>query len=462
MKKALIFLPDGVGLRNFAFTDFYKLGCEMGFDIQYWNHTIFPLKEAFGYNEIVIDYAKPHPLTDIYKRARKEIELKQNFKNFKDTAYLSYHFPPSYKGLKKALKNVMVEGLIALNNSEKGLGRIRSKINVLERRTAFYKKAKQQLEAYKPEVIFCTNQRALSAIAPILAARDLGIPTATFIFSWDNLPKGMMVVETDYYFVWSAYMKNELLQYYPFIEDAQIKIVGTPQFTPHFEVENFETKKDFFKKYALDINKKYICFSGDDITTSPFDQYYLEDLAETVKTLNKTGGQNLGIIYRKCPVDFTDRHQAVFEKYKDIITCIDPLWKNLGNGWNHVMPTPEDTKLLVNTVKYSELVINVGSSMAFDAVSHQVPCAYLNYNTEKGDTSQWNIDKIYKYIHFKSMPSKEAVLWIHKKEDFKTVITKVLNQDVSLEVTQQWFDKISKAPQQDASTRIWKAIESIL
>jgi hypothetical protein len=33
----------------------------------------------------------------------------------------------------------------------------------------------------------------------LLAAQQLGIPTATFIFSWDNLLKATMVVETDYY-----------------------------------------------------------------------------------------------------------------------------------------------------------------------------------------------------------------------------------------------------------------------
>jgi hypothetical protein len=44
----------------------------------------------------------------------------------------------------------------------------------------------------------------------LLAAQQLGIPTATFIFSWDNLPKATMVVETDYYFV-GDHMKLELL-----------------------------------------------------------------------------------------------------------------------------------------------------------------------------------------------------------------------------------------------------------
>jgi hypothetical protein len=37
-----------------------------------------------------------------------------------------------------------------------------------------------------------------------------------------------MVVETDYYFVWSSHMKQELLYYYPYINDDQIIITGTP------------------------------------------------------------------------------------------------------------------------------------------------------------------------------------------------------------------------------------------
>jgi hypothetical protein len=38
----------------------------------------------------------------------------------------------------------------------------------------------------------------------------------------------------------------------------------------------------------------------------PLDQYYLEDLAIVVRNLNAKG-ENLGIIYRKCPVDTTTR-----------------------------------------------------------------------------------------------------------------------------------------------------------
>ena len=141
-------------------------------------------------------------------------------------------------------------------------------------------------------------------IAPILACQDLGIPTATFIFSWDNLPKATMVIEPDHYLVWSKHMAKELQDYYPYIQKNQIQITGSPQFEFHFDDSHLQTREGFFKKYGLNLNKKYICFSGDDITTSPHDPEYLRDVLEAVKELN-TKGQNLGVIFRPCPVDFS-------------------------------------------------------------------------------------------------------------------------------------------------------------
>lgn len=44
-KKIFILLPDGVGLRNFAFSNFYQLGIDEDFAITYWNATPFDLKD---------------------------------------------------------------------------------------------------------------------------------------------------------------------------------------------------------------------------------------------------------------------------------------------------------------------------------------------------------------------------------------------------------------------------------
>ena len=171
------------------------------------------------------------------------------------------------------------------NSSEKGIVRIRKRINSLERATEKYRYCKAQLQAHQPDLVFCTTQRATQSISALLAAQDLGIPTVSFVYSWDNVPKAMQVVETDYYFVWSELMKNEVLKYYPFINERQVIVTGTPQFEPHYDAELLQTKEEFFATYNLDLSKKYICYSGDDETTSPLDQYYLEDLAKCCSKL---------------------------------------------------------------------------------------------------------------------------------------------------------------------------------
>ncbi|SDW86479.1 hypothetical protein SAMN05444411_102338 [Lutibacter oricola] len=456
MKKVFVFLPDGVGLRNFVFGDFYEIGKQKNIDIIYWNNTDFPIHE----NYIRVKQGKSNWLADLFKRSRSKIELKQSYKKFKDEAYLSYSFTQSFKTIKTAIKSSLVSMFSMLFNSELGLKKVRSYIEKFERNSEYYFNVKKQLQNEAPNFVFSTNQRPLKAIAPILAAKDLGIPTATFIFSWDNLPKGMLVLETDYYYVWSTYMKKELLKYYPFILEEQIKITGTPQFEPHFNKKLIIDKNVFFKKNNLDLNKKYICFSGDDITTSPNDQLYLEDVVKAIKSLNSKGF-NLGLIYRKCPVDFSNRHMSIYNEYKDIMVLVDPLWENLGNGWNRVMPTENDTSLLVNTIKNTEMVINVGSSMVFDYVCHNKPCAFLNYNTDKSVDKNWNIEKIYKYIHFKSMPSKDAVLWINSKNKIEEVILKGLEMK-NLSSTKEWFKTIAGEEPTKASNRIWESIAKVV
>ena len=130
-KKIFILLPDGIGLRNFAFSNFYKIGLEKNFEIKYWNNTPFDLT-ALGFDEIKIVGAKSNPLTDSYKNTRKHIELNLSIKAEKDTVYNTYRFPFTYKKIRPALKNLAANFLIKTHSSFKGLEKIREKIKKLE------------------------------------------------------------------------------------------------------------------------------------------------------------------------------------------------------------------------------------------------------------------------------------------------------------------------------------------
>lgn len=453
-KKVFVLLPDGVGLRNFAFSKFYEIGNQFS-EVVFWNNTPFNLSEL-NYPEIKINKPVLHPLTDVLKNGLIQASLTKNIKEENDYVYDSYRFPSSKIGLKNRIKNVIVYFINKNYSNQKALLKLRDKINKLESSTSYFNECIKTLQKERPDFLFCTNQRPIVAIAPILAAKKLNIPTATFIFSWDNLPKATMIVQTDYYFVWSEHMKKELLKYHSEIDEKNVFISGTPQFELHFNTNSYLDRKIFFDKYNLDLNKKYICYSGDDITTCPDDEKYLNDVAIAVSNLNNKG-HNFGILFRRCPVDFSDRYNEVLNKFKDIITPVNPAWERKGEGWNTILPTKEDNQLLVNTIKHTEMVINLGSSMVFDYTIFNKPCLYINYDVSNKLNKDWSVKKIYEFVHFRSMPSKDAVSWVNSPFDFENLILSKINSESNLEA-KQWLEKITLTPLNEASKRIWEVI----
>lgn len=459
-KKVFILLPSGIALRNFAFTNLNEIAKSKNLDVVYWNSTSFSV-EKLGYSEIRLEDIKTHWLTDILKNARKEIELNLNIKRTKDNVYNGYRFPRSNKHIKVKIKNIIIKLIIALFSTKKGLEKVKRLINTKERSTEYYNTCIRTLKKEKPDFVFCTNQRIVDAIAPLLAARDLKIPTGTFIFSWDNLPKATLVVDADYYFVWSDFMKKEMEEYYPKVNSNRVVVTGSPQFESHFDTNVLLSKNNFYELYNLNKSKEYICFSGDDVTTSPDDPKYLEDFAKAVTSLN-TKGHNLGILFRKCPVDFSGRYDFLLSEYKNVIVEVAPKWENVNNTWNTMLPTMEDSILLSNTIAHTLFVVNLGSSMVFDYAACNKPCAYFNYNQKEQLDINWDIYNCYNYVHFRSMP-EEAVIYFN---DSKTIETKILGiiKDYSktVEKANIWFDFICKAPQCDVSERILETMEVII
>lgn len=459
----MILLPDGVGFRNFVFTNFVNEAKKSGLEVVFWNNTRFDLA-SHGFKSILLPKIKHHFLSDIVKRAKIELFLELFADTYKDKVYLSYKFKNKFSNFSSLVK-IFLTLICKTCFKVIGIHKIQNYLNYLESTTPFYNACKNQLINEKPDFILTTNQRMLSSIAPILAAKSLGITTSSFIFSWDNLPKATVVIDTDYYFVWSQYMKNELVNYYS-IKNDKIKVTGTPQFEPYYDPQNIIPKDEFYNQFGLNVDTKYICFSGDDITTSPYDPYYLRDLAEILETYNQSNGScvKIGIIFRRCPVDNSNRYDLVLEQFKEIIKPIDPDWKTVGGSWSEVMPMPNDNNLLVSSVFYSECVVNVGSSMVFDFANFDKPCYYINYEVDENKDFNWSIDKIYKYIHFKSMPGKQAVGWINAKNDFLNVIEKrnTTNRFVDVDYTKTWFKIICEHPVEKSSQRIINQIINII
>ncbi|MBS7255489.1 glycosyltransferase family protein [Flavobacterium branchiicola] len=437
--KILLLFPDGVGIRNYlysnTFTSFEKDSILFhNFDME----TIAAIKKNTPIEEEVTIPSYNETVSE--KFLRELICLSRLYYNYSKTnnPSLLTNWNWNQKTVSKKVFYKTIEFLAPFFKKYSSILKLEIKYQKTIRRNPFYTEVTNILKKTKPGVVFCSHQRALKAATIFAAASDLGIKTTTVIYSWDNLPKARMALRADKYLVWSDHMKNEMAIYYPEINNNQIQVTGTPQFEFYQNPDNIIDKEVFYKKYNLDLNKKIICFSGDDTKTSPDDPGYLKDIAEEITKVNLQN--DFQILLRRCPVDFSGRFDEVVNQYRDLIKEAPPLWYfSKSKEWNAVYPSIEDVKLLISTAYYSDIVVNVGSTMAFDFGMFNKPCAFINYDQKNQVNSDWSVKTIYQFQHFKSMPDQNAVIWLNSKEE---VIEKIINKKGwnSTDYLHEWFN----------------------
>lgn len=437
--KILLLFPDGVGVRNYLYSDVFKgIQEELILFHNFDPETVATIQQNTSIGEAIV--------IPIYKESVREkflrelICLSRLYYNHSkvDNVALLKNWNWNQKKISKKIFYKLIERVAPFFKNYGSILKLEEKYQKAIRQNPFYDELVTILKKEQPKTVFCAHQRALKAATIFAAATDLGIKTTTVIYSWDNLPKARMALRADNYLVWSDYMKKEMSLYYPEINSEEILIAGTPQFEFYQEESNIINKEIFYQNYNLDPNKKIICFSGDDTKTSPDDPSYLRDIAEEITKANLQ--DHYQILLRRCPVDFSGRFETVVKEYKDLIREAVPLWYfNSSNEWNAVYPSVDDVKLLLSTAFYSDIVVNVGSTMAFDFSMFNKPCVFINYDQENKKNKAWSVQTIYQFQHFRSMPNKKAVIWLNSKTEIVAKLT--VEKKCSLEML-QWKELV--------------------
>lgn len=457
-KRICLLIPDGVGIRNYLYSDVIKYIDEAGHKVVVW-HALPEevIKIAEELHGVTIEAHRfdsyPDPfLIRLYREATTFARLRINAQTKGNKTILT-NWNTKRNTWGKKLLFPMAERLGSTLKSYKAVAKLEQRIYALQQKTAAYKIYQGQLKALNIDVLFCTHQRVPHVVSTMIAAQNLGIKTATAIFSWDNLPKARLPFRVDKYLVWSDYMKQELLEYYPEISEKTIAVTGTPQFDFYYKSELIQSREAFAQEHGLYPDKKWVLYSGDDKTTSPFDANYLADVAEQLK--NET---DLQILFRQVPVENTDRYQAVLNKYEPIIH-IPPKWTS-GAKWSNFYPEYGDVVLLVNLAKHCAGVINVGSTMALDFSNFNVPALYINYN--QAISENWSVKTIYSFQHFRTMENLDPVGWMNSKEEIAYKIRLALEHPEKIgPERKKWFERIAQPhPTKTASERIVEAIVS--
>jgi hypothetical protein len=255
----------------------------------------------------------------------------------------------------------------------------------------------------KPSLVFnASHVHSANAIQAVQAAQWLGVPTATFIFSWDNLTsQGRVIPPYDYYLVWNEAIKKQLLEIYKFLRPEQVFVTGTPQFDPHFHAASYWTREEFCQRVGTDPARPIVMYATGMPNHMPGEDEIVEGIADLLKGLNQFGPPQLLVrVYAK---DRSGRFEPLKHRRPDILFPAVP-WEP-----NWLTPLPEDLPLWTNTLRHSALGINVASTASLELCMFDKPVINVGYNPPSVPTSQLEYLRYYNFDHYRPVVESGAV-----------------------------------------------------
>ncbi len=414
MKKIGVVITDGVGYRNFVLSDFLVEAQKLFDEVVILSYLPSSVYKDVTCRVIELDAYEEKFINWFFRKIKEVAHLQLHKKdNFGIQDNLRVHYTKSKTPRGFATRFIFKFSSVFC--SERWIQRYHVWQQLSFRRESIVKQSKELLVRENFNLLFFTHQRP-SFIAPLVyQAEQLKVKTCSFIFSWDNLAsKGRMAANFDYFLVWSELMKQELLHFYSFIHEQNVQVVGTPQFESYV-LERFKsTKEDFFSKFDLNPNKKIICFSCGDVSTSKNDSLYIETIANAIST----GIIDAQLIVRTSPAEDAIRFSALFKKYPNIKWNF-PIWNLSREGhqetWSQRIPSVEDIKDLRALLENSDLNINMLSTMSLDFMQFDKPV--INTVFGNAQNGLYDDQRFLNYAHIVNVVNSNATKIVKNEKE---------------------------------------------
>ncbi len=460
MNNIGVVITDGVGYRNFILSGFIE---EAGKEFD--SVVIYSFLPASIYSVMppgckIVEMEADQETFPLWAfRKTKELAHLQNHRkgNFGIQDTLMINYPKGNN--RRARITKLLYRLTSLFHGESAI-RVYSKCqDAILRKKNITRQFAAMLKENRTKIIFFTHQRPAFIAPLIVAAKSNNIKTSAFIFSWDNLAsKGRMAGDFNYYLVWSELMKADLLEFYPNVKEENIAVVGTPQFEPYVMKKYGYEKAEFIREFSINPDIPTIFFTCND-STSLNDPIYLDILAKAIR--DKKIAKMVNLIVRTSPAEGIGRFEKLREKYPFIVWN-NPKWEltreNHPEPWSQRIPSAEDVSDLKALLEYSDIAINVLSTITIDSFLFDKPVVNPVFGNAQND--MFDDQKFLNYRHLQNLVKSNASHITLDEQAFISTINKLITEgDDKSPLRKSFCDLQIGKPLQGTSARIAKQIK---
>jgi hypothetical protein len=258
-------------------------------------------------------------------------------------------------------------------------------------------------DRHRPTLVLVATPGLIFAEIPLLrTARRRDVPTMAVDLSWDNLTNKLLPIRrVDRLIVWNSTMRREAheLHGYP-LED--IEVAGPPQFDGYFNRALRSSRTAFCRRVGLDPGRRILT-----LTTIPADSYPRHDLIiDRLLAAIGSGAieQPCDVLVRVHPRD--DLRQ--YERYAGMphVVVEKPFRATTRAADGHSVDVSVDnTRHLADTMCYSDVVLNVASTIAIEAAIFDTPVVNIAFDEVEAGARPFLKSPLryYSYTHYQQI-----------------------------------------------------------
>lgn len=309
---------------------------------------------------------------------------------------------------------------------------------------------KRIFEKYKPILVIVPTAHKLYDVPIVVQANKMKIPIIDVVASWDNFNYTM----GDYpekLIVWNEMMLKEAVREHNF-KPEDVEVTGAPHCDFCFNDRYSETKEEFFKNLNLDTGKKLFT-----VATAPYKAvgdhtYILDILVRAIE--EKRFKYPVQILCRLHPNDTFDRYKK--HNANKNITFYVPNQNYDLSSWK----TDEvGLTCLISTLKYSDVLINIASTVTIEACFFDTPVINMAFSTSEPARFKERVLIAHHQRHYEYLLNLGGVKLAHNEKEFIKYINEYL-QDPKIDANGRIRikDKMLNNPDGKSSERVADSI----
>jgi hypothetical protein len=281
-----------------------------------------------------------------------------------------------------------------------------TRYDTIDRRIA-HPWADRLFDQYQPKLLVTSNPGLIFSEIPLLrTAVRRGVRSMAVDPSWDNFTNKLIPVRrVSRLVVWNDLMKQQAIEFHGY-QPEEIRVAGTAQWDLYFRPDTLVSRTEFCAGLGADPAKMLVT-----LTTTPRELYPHHDhvLRVLVNALESGAWrQPAQILVRLHPRDELDAY-AAFQGVPNVI--IEKPFRatvRAGDGLS-VDVTSGNQRHLANTMRHSDVVVNVASTLAIEAAIFDTPVVNISFDGET--PAEWvrSARRYYRFTHYTNITRHGAV-----------------------------------------------------